>query len=147
MKKPSFKYSIQARFLVKVTEKQWCINLNVNIWDKVIRNRPSKTCGRQPLKNLTWSILKYFVRFIPLIIFLDHSFFITWSQGHTCQIYANSKDITLVDRWVSNVKYEVFTSLLVSAFIFLIAPSRRFMSGSGKWFLFAVRFTTILPSS
>ena len=30
-------------------------------WDKVFKNRPSKICGRQPLKNFTWSILKNFV--------------------------------------------------------------------------------------
>ena len=70
----------------------------MNILDKVIKNKPNKICGRQPLKNLTWSILKYFVPFIPLIIFLDHSFFMTCSQAHTYQIYANSKDLTLADR-------------------------------------------------
>ena len=30
-------------------------------WDKVFKNGPSKICGRQPLKNFTWSILEYFV--------------------------------------------------------------------------------------
>ena len=30
-------------------------------WDKVSKNGPSKTCGRQLLKNFTWSILEYFV--------------------------------------------------------------------------------------
>ena len=29
------------------------------IWVKVFKNRPSKTCGRQSLKNFTWSILEY----------------------------------------------------------------------------------------
>ena len=33
--------------------------------DKVSKNGPSKICGRQPLKNLTWSILEYFVPFHP----------------------------------------------------------------------------------
>ena len=32
-------------------------------WDKVFKNEPSKICGRQPLKNLTWSIFYYFVPF------------------------------------------------------------------------------------
>ena len=30
------------------------------IWDKVFKNGPSKTCGRQPMKKFTWSILEYF---------------------------------------------------------------------------------------
>ena len=30
-------------------------------WDKVFKNGPSKICGRQPLRNFTWPILKYFV--------------------------------------------------------------------------------------
>ena len=29
------------------------------IWVKVFKNRPSKICGWQPLKNFTWSILEY----------------------------------------------------------------------------------------
>ena len=31
------------------------------IGDNVFKNGPSKICGRQPLKNFTWSILEYFV--------------------------------------------------------------------------------------
>ena len=27
-------------------------------WDKVFKNGPSKICGRQPLKNFTWSIIE-----------------------------------------------------------------------------------------
>ena len=38
-----------------------------NIWDKLLKNGPSKICGRQPLKNFTWSILEYFVPYILLI--------------------------------------------------------------------------------
>ena len=34
-----------------------------NIWDKLLKNGPSKICGRQPLKNFTWSILEYFVSY------------------------------------------------------------------------------------
>ena len=30
-----------------------------NIWDKVCKNGPSEICGRQSLKNFTWSILEY----------------------------------------------------------------------------------------
>ena len=36
------------------------------IWDKVFKNRPSKMCGRQPLKNLTWFILEYFVPYVTM---------------------------------------------------------------------------------
>ena len=35
------------------------------LWDKVFKNGPSKICGRQPLKNFTWSILEYFVPDVP----------------------------------------------------------------------------------
>ena len=31
------------------------------IWDNVSKNGAGEICGRQPLKNFTWSILKYFV--------------------------------------------------------------------------------------
>ena len=37
-----------------------------DIWDKLFKNGPSKICGRQPLKNFTWSILEYFVPHIVL---------------------------------------------------------------------------------
>ena len=30
-----------------------------SIWVKVFKNGPSKICGRQPLKNSTWSIFEY----------------------------------------------------------------------------------------
>ena len=29
------------------------INSNLEKWDKVFKNRPSKICGKQPLKNFT----------------------------------------------------------------------------------------------
>ena len=31
------------------------------IWEKVFKNGPSETCGRQPLKDFTCTILEYFV--------------------------------------------------------------------------------------
>ena len=34
-------------------------------WDKLFKNRPSKVCGRQPLKNFTCSVLEYFVSNVP----------------------------------------------------------------------------------
>ena len=30
-------------------------------WGKVFKNGSSEICGRQPLKNFTWSILEYLV--------------------------------------------------------------------------------------
>ena len=35
------------------------------VWGKVLKNRPNKSCGRQPLKDFTWSILEYFVPYTP----------------------------------------------------------------------------------
>ena len=36
----------------------------IKIWDKVFKNRPSKICGRQPLKNFTCFILEYFAPYV-----------------------------------------------------------------------------------
>ena len=33
------------------------------IWDKVFKNGPSKISGKQALKNFTWPILEYFLRY------------------------------------------------------------------------------------
>ena len=42
-------------------------------WDKVFKNGRSKICGRQPLKNFTWSILLYFVpNQIADILYFSH---------------------------------------------------------------------------
>ena len=53
------------------------------MWDKVLKNEPSKICGRQPLKNFarsikicgrqplknfTWSILQYFAPYNSQIL-------------------------------------------------------------------------------
>ena len=38
--------------------------LFILILGKVFKNRPSRICGRQPLKNFTRSILEYFVLFM-----------------------------------------------------------------------------------
>ena len=35
-------------------------------WDTLFKNRPSKICGGQPLKNFTWSILEYFAPNVTL---------------------------------------------------------------------------------
>ena len=37
------------------------------IWDKVFKNGPSKICGRQSVKNFTWSILEYLISYIFLL--------------------------------------------------------------------------------
>ena len=44
-----------------IDRKHDSANLVRFIWDKVFKSGPSKTCGRQPLKKFTWSILEYFV--------------------------------------------------------------------------------------
>ena len=31
---------------------------------KVFKSGPSKICGRQPVRNFTWSILEYFVPYM-----------------------------------------------------------------------------------
>ena len=33
------------------------------MWGKVFKNGASQICGRQPLKNYTWSIFEYFVSY------------------------------------------------------------------------------------
>ena len=40
------------------------------IWDKVFKNGPNKICGRQPLKDFTWSVLDNFVPFIPMDVYI-----------------------------------------------------------------------------
>ena len=37
--------------------------------DKVLKNDPSKICGRQTLKNFKWAILEYFV---PNVLFSEN---------------------------------------------------------------------------
>ena len=42
------------------------------LWGKVFKNGPGKICGRQPLKNFTWSILEYFAPYLNLnVVFLQ----------------------------------------------------------------------------
>ena len=53
-------YGVVSRFHLKIIP----LTLNVPIilrlnWVKVFKNGPSKICERQPLKNFTYSILKY----------------------------------------------------------------------------------------
>ena len=38
-----------------------------SIQDRVFKNGPRKICGRQPLKNLNWPILEYFVPYSTLL--------------------------------------------------------------------------------
>ena len=40
------------------------MGITVPKWDKVFKNGPSRICGRQPLKNFTWSILEYFASYV-----------------------------------------------------------------------------------
>ena len=38
-------------------------------WDKVFKNGPSKICGKQPLRNFTWSILEYLDSYVNNLIY------------------------------------------------------------------------------
>ena len=53
---PSF-----SRQLISNRKRSISNNNNISRWGKVFKNKSSKICGRQPLKNSTWSILEYFV--------------------------------------------------------------------------------------
>ena len=52
--KPPNKYS--ANTIIKYYEYTWV---------KEFKNGPNKNCGRQPLKNFTWSILEYLGSYDP----------------------------------------------------------------------------------
>ena len=62
IQKPVIWFALQIKWLVAI----WNAVLGRNrlrtliIWDKVFKNGPSKICGKQPLKNFTWSILECF---------------------------------------------------------------------------------------
>ena len=69
---PSFKFLI-----VYLYGMQYIFSRNK--WIKIFKNEPSKICGRQPLKYLTWSILEYFVpneikKHQSIYIFQCHSY-------------------------------------------------------------------------
>ena len=51
------KESPNRKILLKSVEKSM-VFVKI-IWVEVFKNRPSKICGRQPLKIFTWSILEY----------------------------------------------------------------------------------------
>ena len=54
----------------------------VHKWDKVLKNGPSKICGRQPSTNFTWSILEYLVSSV-----LRNSYCKKWSILLTKSVY------------------------------------------------------------
>ena len=51
--------TIPILFLSTLTLVGFCCSYK---WDKVFKSGPSKICGRQLLKNFTWSTLEYFVQ-------------------------------------------------------------------------------------
>ena len=67
--KEKFTWSLTGFVKLLVLDWKGCsvisiYNLTVKapyIWKKVLKNGPKKACGRQPLKNYTWSVLEYFV--------------------------------------------------------------------------------------
>ena len=78
----------------------------VNIWDKVLKNRPSKICGRQPLKHFTWSILEYSVSHIE--------FFWLFYKKHS----QNSEKVLNINKcrsiWLIRNYYSIFGDLYPS---------------------------------
>ena len=48
--------------LEKIWSQSKLINFK-NIWVKLLKNGPSKVCGRQTLKKFTWSVLEYLDRY------------------------------------------------------------------------------------
>ena len=61
------------------------------IWKKVFKNGPKKACGRQPLKDYTWSILEYFV--LKSWILISWILFYTkrwWGVLKICQLFTDS---------------------------------------------------------
>ena len=57
-------------------------------WDKVFNNEPSKICGRQSLKNFTWSILKYFASIVncpctllSFLLLMSYGYFPFWNYS------------------------------------------------------------------
>ena len=81
----SFHATVLFLYPLKLSENLWFSNvfrghtarllewnvLKMIIWDRVFKNGPTKICGWQPLRlsstNFTWSILKYFVKFVSFL--------------------------------------------------------------------------------
>ena len=50
--------------LVELSAVDYSRNKLHLIWNKAFKSGPSKICGRQPLKNFTWSTLECFVPYL-----------------------------------------------------------------------------------
>ena len=58
------------------------------IWDKVFKNGQSKLCGRQPVKNFTWSFLECFAPNIPKGL--------VWTINDQCKVFVSQTRYALV---------------------------------------------------
>ena len=63
-KNPSFLHYLFGMLLLITGKSGNCLYSDNIIWDKVLKNGACKICGRQPLKNFTWSILEYYVPYL-----------------------------------------------------------------------------------
>ena len=83
------------------------------IWDKVLKNRQSKTCGRQPLKNFIWSILEYFVSYKGMLCPL--LFKMLWAIWHHLYNFKNMKnthgEVLLLVKFRKNEVHFLLTQL------------------------------------
>ena len=50
-------------YISNTQSRDQILDLESNIWDKVLKKRPSKICRRQTLKIFAWCILEYFALF------------------------------------------------------------------------------------
>ena len=57
----SFDFTCNLLAHAKQVQRVGITEAAIHRWNKAFKNGPSKICGRQPLKNFTWSILEYFV--------------------------------------------------------------------------------------
>ena len=57
--------------------------------DKVFKNGPSKICGRELLKNFTWSILKYFISCVSFVAMFNPSGPLHFRKSHEIKINLN----------------------------------------------------------
>ena len=77
-------------FLSTITQKA---NAQMNKWERVFMNGPSKICGRQPLKKLKWyGLLKQFFKSCLPQILLDPQQAITCSK--LIMLKVNNRNIT-----------------------------------------------------
>ena len=72
-----------------------------DIWDKLFKNGPSKICGRQPLKNFTWSIPEYFVPNMDGFKCVDYKKHCKWvvCMKIPCEVFAQGVNFHVFCEW------------------------------------------------